>query len=1034
MTLSFRVFLSAALTLGAGAASLLGAPLAAVTNAPPKPALVLPMGRTAYFIGETVPLAVAGMPAGTDVRIDAVGSGGRLSLYQGKATALLLDTTHLAQGDYSLELNGTGVVARLTITPVLRRSAGSMQDEATPREETPSDDTDRILRESGLTACVALGASDMGRASYLDVMARSGALLLVNPDTRPTSFFPVGNNPEELDSMSQRVILTTEANERYPNFGGFCFGWDTTGYAVGGRRGLLTYWGWGDQTQALRNYIERLDRQKMATFTKRTGLAPVSEAEYIAYMLAIGRPEFAPAIDLPTKVWLEEIAKYIKPMPEAERARFEQRLDAWAGYMMNLYNEAYSTLSANLRGVDPSIRNTSSVQSDHCTVRSGQYFPSAYAPLDFRYQSTWNDQVGGPDYAYQWLLVSALLEMERGDKPVWISNCMGSAHGRSSLPGKMVRVAAHDLAFGGTGIGFALEGFSNLLGGMNAASTWPKIKGQEGEADVRAGRDFLDRFAALALEGRGEHGVGILWSKSQLARQNLAMGFGVPAYKALVALTRLGYTPRFVTEEDLAGGQAGDVAAFVIIGQTFPMPEKAMAALVSLAQGGKRVVVDQTTSIVIPGAVQLGLAFPFSVPGKPHSWGAPNMVRGENDVMLYERWHPELAKAFTAALGDVGHAWLKSANGIEAKVGLEQLEGGADARYVVAVNDSYIGSQADWYQVRETLQPIGAVPAGSVVYDCTEEKPLGALGPIDCDLSMSMARVFAILPRELGATKLEATQKVRAGGDLMVSVGFADKTGKPFAAVLPFHLALRRPDGTAYSDFYRSTTREGRFTMRLPIPANVPAGNWNVAVRSQLTGVESMLPVTIQAAKVMPSAVALRDAVLVQGREAVESALAKGSRVVVPLFGRTNVVQLLPVAEKVKAVLAERGVEVDIWTNPAVGSYTLAYDPTETQTMENARVERGEIIGRIVKKTLNGNDWYSSLSGWRFGRPVILLELMGAGEPNPMARSLANAGLLWPDVSSSFPGQGKAVIHGVQWAFGPRLSAMSYRPPTSMGS
>ena len=948
MNLLFRVYLSTALMLGAGAAPLLAAQPVAVTNAPPEPAIVLPMGRTAYFIGETVPLAVAGMPAGSDVSIDAVGTGGRWSLFKGKAAALLLDTAHLAQGDYRLELNGTGVVARLTLTSVLRRSAGSMQDEATPRDDVSSDETDRILRESGLTACVALGASDMGQAGCLDVMARSGALLLVNPDTRPTSFFPVGNSPEELDSMSQRVILTTEANKRYPNFGGFCFGWDTTGYAIGGRRGLLTYWGWGDQTQALRNYIERLDRQKMETFTKRTGLAPVTEAEYIAYMLAIGRPEFAPAIDLPTKVWLEEIAKYIKPMPEAERARFEQRLDAWAGYMMNLYHEAYSALSANLRGVDPSIRNTSSVQSDHCTVRGGQYFPSAYAPLDFRYQSTWNDQVGGPDYAYQWLLVSALLEMERGDKPVWISNCMGAAHGRSSVPGKMVRVAAHDLAFGGTGIGFALEGFSNLLGGMNKASTWPQIKGKDGEADVRAGRDFLDRFAALALEGRGQHGVGILWSKSQLARQNLAMGFGVPAYKALVALTRLGYTPRFVTEEELAAGQAGDVEALVIIGQTFPLPEKAMTALVSLAQGGKRVVVDQTTSIKIPGAVNLGLAFPFSVPGKPHSWGAPNMVRGENDVLLYERWHPELAKAFAAALGDAGHAWLKSSSGIEAKVGLAQLEGGADARYVVAVNDSYIGTQADWHQVRETLQPIAAVPSGSFVYDCTEEKSLGAIGPIDCDLSTSMARVFAILPRELGVTKLDATQKVRAGGDLMVSVAFADKAGKPFAAVLPFHLALLTPDGVVYSDFFRSTTREGHFTMRLPIPANIPAGAWKVAVRSQLTGVESVLPVMIQAAKETPSAVVIRDPVVVQGRDAIESALAKSSHVVLPLFGRTNAVQLLPVAEKVKAVLARRGVEVDIWTNPVIGSYTLAYDPTETQRVENARVERGEMLGRIV--------------------------------------------------------------------------------------
>ena len=74
----------------------------------------------------------------------------------------------------------------------------------------------------------------MGRADTLDVLARSGALLLVNPDTRPTSFFPVGNNPWEIDGMSQRMILTAQANGRYPNFGGFCFGWDAAGQQPGG--------------------------------------------------------------------------------------------------------------------------------------------------------------------------------------------------------------------------------------------------------------------------------------------------------------------------------------------------------------------------------------------------------------------------------------------------------------------------------------------------------------------------------------------------------------------------------------------------------------------------------------------------------------------------------------------------------------------------------------------------------------------------------------------------------------------------------
>ena len=164
--------------------------------------------------------------------------------------------------------------------------AGSLQDEAVPDAPWGPE----AMRESGISTCVALGASDSGRLPVLETMASSGALLLVNPDTRPTSFFPTGNAPRELDGMSQRMILTAQANGRYPNFGGFCFGWDTTGYAVGQRKGLMVYWGWGDQTESLRNYIARIDQNTLQQFTRRTGLMPVTEAEYISYLLSINAP------------------------------------------------------------------------------------------------------------------------------------------------------------------------------------------------------------------------------------------------------------------------------------------------------------------------------------------------------------------------------------------------------------------------------------------------------------------------------------------------------------------------------------------------------------------------------------------------------------------------------------------------------------------------------------------------------------------------------------------------------------------------
>ncbi|MBA4192255.1 MAG: hypothetical protein C0467_30160 [Planctomycetaceae bacterium] len=1035
----------------------------APANPPVKPAVVWPLERTAYFVGERVPLAFAGIEAGQAVKLEAVNRDGTALLHDGPAAALMLDAAKLLPGDYTLSINGVPTGQRLTITGLLRKSAGSMQDEATPNPNPAKLDkkmnaeelaaefekhaTERasVFRESGLTACVGLGVAEGHRAKYLDIMAREGAMLLLNPDTRPTSFNPVGNHPAELEGMSQRMVLSAQANGRYPNFGGFCIGWDTCGFQIAGRKGLMTYWSWGNNTQPLRNYIERIDKFTQEEFTRRTGFQPVSEAEYIAYLLSIKRPEFAPAIDLTTKVWLAEIAKHTKPMSDDERVKFEKRLDAWSAYLMGMYHDSYEHFAKNLRAVDPTLRNTSSVQIDHAAVRYGQYTPTAYEPLDFQYQSTWNDQVGGPDYAYQWLLTAGLLDMHRGGKPTWVSNTMGPVHGRANFPGKFTRLAAHGLPWGVSGIGFALEGFSNILGGMNGKQTgWENVRGQAGEADVLAGREFLDRFAALAVKGRGDHGVGILYSKSQFQRQHIMQGFGTAGYKAFVTLTRLGYTPRFVTEEDLAAGRTKGLAAIVLIGQTIPLVPAAGAGLEQFSKDGGHVLVDGGTTLPLAYAKKLDLTIPFLQPGKPHSWSSPNIISGDNDTYLYARWYPELATAFTKGLGDLGRGVLKCDRGNDSNITLTQIDGGIDAKYVIAINESHVRTQADWHQVQERIVPTGKAPANAVVYDCTQEKLLGPIAPFDCDLKATTARVFAVLARPADKVALTARQKLTAGEDVAIAARVLDAAGKPIKAVVPLHVTLTNPKGTAVQSLYRSTDREGDFALSIPLGVNVPAGRWTVQVRSQLDGMTAVLPIEITAAAPGPIAQSLDGKVFVRDRAGIEEAFVKGAKFVLPIFDSPQAEQLLPIAEKVKSALATRGVDVEIRVKPEVGTHWLAYDPDDTKKAENARADAGELISKIKRETSNGNDWYSGMSGYRFGKPVILLDLPkpapavvpppAKGKPapkvapiaptNPMVNALADEGLLWPQASAAFPGAGRGVVQAVRWAFAPKTTAV----------
>jgi hypothetical protein len=157
--------------------------------------------------------------------------------------------------------------------------------------------------------------------------------------------------------------------------------------------------------------------------------------------------------------------------------------------------------------------------------------------------------------------------------------------------------------------------------------------------------------------------------------------------------------------------------------------------------------------------------------------------------------------------------------------------------------------------------------------------------------------------------------------------------------------------------------------------------------------------------------------------------LAKGTTVVLPVFDPG----LATVAEQVKVTLATRGVTVEIRPSPAIGTYTIAYDLSDTQKQENAQIDRGDAIGKIKRDTVNGCDWASSLSGWRCGKPLILLDLGGTKDANPMAQSLAAGGMLWPQVSETYPGKGRAVVQALPWAFAPRMTTVVIQAADLMG-
>jgi hypothetical protein len=283
--------------------------------------------------------------------------------------------------------------------------------------------------------------------------------------------------------------------------------------------------------------------------------------------------------------------------------------------------------------------------------------------------------------------------------------------------------------------------------------------------------------------------------------------------------------------------------------------------------------------------------------------------------------------------------------------------------------------------------------------------------------------VYALLSRPIKRISLAATQRISGGEELVVRVGFDGPEGGRLQAALPFVLSVIRPDGQLHQEFFRSTQRDGGFFMSLPIALNVPPGRWRVDVRSQLTGNVTSLPVRILPAATPELARPLTDRAVVRRRTSIEKLFGAKPRMILPVFDSPRADELAGVAQKVKQTLATRGVVVEIRRNPELATFWLAYDPSAEQQRENQRVERGAAIGKIKRTTVNNNDWYCGMSGYRCAAPIVLLDLVGEDD-NEMAERLDRLGVLWPQVSDAFPGPGRATVQSVKWAFGPRVDAL----------
>jgi len=979
--------------------------------------ITLPLARHVYVIGEQFPLAVASDgKVALSLRPIVQGIGDEITVYNGPSQSLVFNSSAIAAGTYDLLVNGQATGQHLTFVRPERDSPAALIDEVV---FGASDRVFDPVRSMGIDALFTMGEQRAlnDRVKALDGLLETRTMHFVNPTSRPSSFIPTRVWDQELENMAMRFTHGVQCNLRYPAMGGICFEWDPGSFV----RQKTIFFRFGKYQDQYDAYHEQANEVLRNDFRRRTGCEPPTQKEFLQYVLAIGKPEFAPVIDLPTRQWTDEIAQHVKRLGEAELNDLRKRVSAWHQYLMGLYGETHAFYQRALDDVDPYLTHTSSVNLDHNLANTGQYPPNAYTNLDFREMSAWNDAIGHGDYAYQWLLSGALMDANNPHgQPVWVAQATGAQHG---MVGKLVRSAATNLAHHGTGIGTAAEG------GAPMVYAWPKY--QESDAmreDVKAAKDFLDRFAGLALATETDHGVGVLYSRTQISQQKWSEGLGTPDWQSLVTLTRLGYSPTFITEEQIREGNFKGVEALFLMQQTYALPDDVIAQIEQFVAEGGEVFADASTTIDVPGLVKLDKAIDPLKARKSYNWNSPNpkpYPRGA--AQIADELHRRFAGSVNETLGDVGRGIYKPATPARSNVSLQQLDGGKDATYVIAVNDSWDSthwSHMHWHQVTEQLVPVGAkLAARAVRYDVTAESHAGPAGEaFEVDLTTTTARVFAVVSRAIDKVDLQATQSCKTDGEMSFQVRFTETDGEPLVAVLPLHVQWVRPDGTTCFSGYRVTSRNGVFRMTLPIADNAPQGKWQLAVRSQLNGRRVTLPVTVGAGAKRHLTSPVNDRAVVRRAEAIGKFLNKPSgEIVIPVFSDQQ--ELRSLAEKLAAALRKKGSNARVMSQPEFATYVLTYQPTDAQMAANSLIDAGEKIGRISRQTHRGEDFFSDIGGFRFGAPVILLDLVGA-EDNPLAERLGEVGMLWPEVSAAFPGSGKSVVQLINDAFDPRHDAI----------
>lgn len=867
-----------------------------------------------------------------------------------------------------------------------------------------------------------------------DTMMAGRMLYWIQDSSRPTSFVPPYSAPTTHGEYTRRLLLDSVLYGRFPAYAGQVFDYDPTGYAVDQGKFLTGYWGWNDLVPDVLAYFSQSREALRAEFTAATGLKPPSSSEIMRLGAALGFAEAIGFIDSATERWSVQIAARSLKLGDAELAELKSRCQSWFAYLTGMNKRRYAAYMAAQKPFDPNLAYTTCNTINHCAPRDGGNHPTSYEPLDVRFVQVWDDQAGNPEHIYETALAATLLGAHRrADQPLWVVPHLG--YNGSHFRNMMLAVGR-----GSSAAGCLLEGgtITELEKAGGGASD--KIR------EMAMAGQFIQRLGGAIAQARPVQRVGMLYSERQIAMTPYAQGAIDGWYKIMFVLARAGLTPYPITENMLASGLPGELEAIVVVNQSEALPDAALKGLEAFAARGGSVLMDTQSTVAWPFATRsASLDVPRRDAGHPFNATAP-VDRNDASVSELRRLAAERGPKLRALLQPQVSSLALDSVGSEASA--MELRGG-EATFVAVANDAYLdlaelfsrdekrrpeypliftehgyGVLGSWLPLHAELIVGPKVPTGAAIYDTltrtrvTLEDRLGSRR-VSCDLSSIMGRFYAIYPRPVGAGVLSATQRVEAGADVVCRYQVHDAEGKTLAAVVPVELTLSAADGTVRRTLYRATNAQGVLDERIPTSAGDAAGTNSLSVRQQLDGQGVTLPITVAAAKPVQAAVA--PLITVRDPQAIRRWLAGKPEILVLVRDEAG----KAIAAQAVAAIAKLGGTARIWEKPPTETYTLGYTVHDADQPANARVERGEALGRVQfrngKEQVNSNIYCSPVPGWRIAKPVLLLGTL-ADSSNDVVADVAASGLLWNDGATAQVGG--ALVQWVPQLFGRESDAL----------